>query len=36
MFSYALFNGKDGKQIESNFGKKVAGIDLSADTVLQA
>ena len=35
IFNYALFNGKDGKQIETSFGKKSAGIDLASDTVLK-
>ena len=33
-FNYALFNGKDGSAIESNFGKQVAAMDLSSATVL--
>jgi peptidylprolyl isomerase len=33
-FNYAIFNGKDGKQIESSFGKQSAGMDLSSPTVL--
>jgi peptidylprolyl isomerase len=28
--NYALFNGKDGKEIESSFGKKSVGMDLSS------
>jgi len=35
IFNYALFNGKDGKQIDTSFGKKVAGIDLSSESVLK-
>jgi peptidylprolyl isomerase len=34
IFNYALFNGKDGKQIESSFGKQSAGMDLSSTSVL--
>ena len=34
IFNYALFNGKDGKQIDSSFGKNVAGVDLLSQTVL--
>ncbi|MEO6144900.1 MAG: FKBP-type peptidyl-prolyl cis-trans isomerase [Dermatophilaceae bacterium] len=41
MFSYLLFNGKDGKQIESSYGKDAAGktkgpvpLDLSSTTLL--
>ena len=34
MFNYALFNGKDGKQVDSSFGKKTAGMDLSTASVL--
>jgi peptidylprolyl isomerase len=34
VFNYALFNGKDGKQIESSFGKQTAGMDLSSTTLL--
>lgn len=33
-FNYALFNGKDGKQIESSFGKQTAGMDLSSSSLL--
>ena len=34
MFSYLLFNGKDGKQIESSFGKGTVPLDLSSTTLL--
>ena len=34
VFNYSLFNGKDGKQIESSFGKQSAGMDLSSTTLL--
>ena len=34
-FNYVLVNGKDGKEIETNFGKQVAGMDLSSATVLK-
>ena len=41
IFNYALFNGKDGKQIETSFGKDAAGkakvpagMDLSSSSVL--
>jgi len=34
VFNYSLFNGKDGKQIETSFGKKSAGLDLSSTTLL--
>jgi len=33
-FNYALLNGKDGKQIESSFGKQVAGMDLGSASLL--
>jgi peptidylprolyl isomerase len=33
-FNYVLFNGKDGKQIESSFGKQPAGMDLSSASLL--
>jgi peptidylprolyl isomerase len=33
-FNYALFNGKDGKQIESSFGKAPVPLDLSSKTLL--
>ena len=29
-FNYSVFNGKDGKQVETNYGKKPVGIDLSS------
>ena len=34
MFNYVLFNGKDGKQIESSFGKQAAGLDLASSSLL--
>jgi peptidylprolyl isomerase len=34
MFNYVLVNGKDGKQIESSFGKQMAGMDLSSASLL--
>jgi peptidylprolyl isomerase len=34
MFSYSLFNGKDGKQIETSFGKGTVPLDLSSTTLL--
>ncbi|MEP7018234.1 MAG: FKBP-type peptidyl-prolyl cis-trans isomerase, partial [Actinomycetota bacterium] len=34
LFNYVLFNGKDGKQIESSFGKTTAGLDLSSTSLL--
>lgn len=34
MFNYVLLNGKDGKQIESSFGKQTAGLDLSSASLL--
>ncbi|MEO6142604.1 MAG: FKBP-type peptidyl-prolyl cis-trans isomerase [Dermatophilaceae bacterium] len=34
LFNYILFNGKDGKQIESSFGKQAAALDLSSTTLL--
>ena len=34
-FNYVLVNGKDGKEIETNFGKQVAGMDLSSASVLK-
>jgi peptidylprolyl isomerase len=34
MFNYVLVNGKDGKQVESSFGKTAAGMDLSSATLL--
>jgi peptidylprolyl isomerase len=33
-FNYVLVNGKDGKQIESNFAKAAAGMDLSSSSLL--
>jgi peptidylprolyl isomerase len=33
-FNYVLVNGKDGKQIETSFGKQVAGMDLSSASLL--
>lgn len=33
-FNYSLLNGKDGKQIESSFGKQVAGMDLGSASLL--
>jgi peptidylprolyl isomerase len=33
-FNYVLVNGKDGKQVESSFGKQVAGMDLSSASLL--
>jgi peptidylprolyl isomerase len=33
-FNYSLFNGKDGKQIETSFGKQTAAMDLSSSTLL--
>jgi peptidylprolyl isomerase len=33
-FNYVLVNGKDGKQIETSFGKQAAGMDLASATVL--
>ena len=34
MFSYSLFNGKDGKQIETSFGKATVPLDLSSTSLL--
>jgi peptidylprolyl isomerase len=34
LFNYAIFNGKDGKQVLSNFGKAAEGVDLSSDSLL--
>ena len=34
MFSYMLFNGKDGKQIENSFGKAPVPLDLASETLL--
>jgi peptidylprolyl isomerase len=33
-FNYVLVNGKDGKQVESSFGKQAAGMDLSSSSLL--
>jgi peptidylprolyl isomerase len=33
-FNYLLVNGKDGKQVESSFGKPVASMDLSSSSLL--
>jgi peptidylprolyl isomerase len=33
-FNYVLVNGKDGKQVESSFGKQPAGMDLSSASLL--
>jgi peptidylprolyl isomerase len=33
-FNYVLVNGKDGKQIETSFGKQTAGMDLSSASLL--
>jgi peptidylprolyl isomerase len=33
-FNYALYNGKDGKQIETSFGKKTAAVDLSSSQLM--
>jgi len=33
-FNYVLVNGKDGKQVESNFTKAAAGMDLSSKSLL--
>ena len=33
-FNYVLLNGKDGKQIESSFGKKTSTMDLSSTRLL--
>jgi len=33
-FNYVLVNGKDGKQVESSFGKQTAGMDLSSASLL--
>jgi peptidylprolyl isomerase len=35
MFSYALFNGRTGKQISSNFGNELAPMDLSYNTMIK-
>jgi peptidylprolyl isomerase len=34
IFNYVLFNGKDGKQVESSFGKQAASMDLSSTSLL--
>ncbi|MBE3073851.1 MAG: FKBP-type peptidyl-prolyl cis-trans isomerase [Actinobacteria bacterium] len=34
VFNYALFNGKDGKQVETSFGKQTASLDLSSGSLL--
>jgi len=34
MFNYSWFNGKDGKQLESSFGKQTAGMDLGSASLL--
>ena len=34
MFNYVLVNGKDGKQVESSYGKQTAGMDLSSASLL--
>jgi len=34
LFNYLLFNGKDGKQIQTSFGKQTAGLDLSSASLL--
>ncbi|MEP7192982.1 MAG: FKBP-type peptidyl-prolyl cis-trans isomerase [Actinomycetota bacterium] len=33
-FNYLLVNGKDGKQVETSFGKQTAGMDLSSTSLL--
>ena len=33
-FNYALYNGKDGKVIESSFGKTTASVDLSSSQLM--
>jgi peptidylprolyl isomerase len=33
-FNYALYNGRDGKQVDSSFGKQSAGMDLSSTQVM--
>jgi peptidylprolyl isomerase len=33
-FNYVLLNGKDGKQVESSFGKQTASMDLSSASLL--
>src|SRR5665647_1766389 len=34
MFNYVLVNGKNGKQVETSFGKQAAGMDLSSASLL--
>jgi peptidylprolyl isomerase len=34
-FKYVLVNGKDGKQVATNFGQAATGLDLSSTTVLR-
>jgi peptidylprolyl isomerase len=34
LFNYVLVNGKDGKQVETSFGKTAAGMDLSSASLL--
>ena len=34
MFKYVLVNGKDGKQVETNFDKQTSGADLSSASLL--
>jgi peptidylprolyl isomerase len=34
LFNYVLVNGKDGKQVETSFGKQAAGMDLSSASLL--
>jgi peptidylprolyl isomerase len=34
MFNYVLVNGKNGKQVETSFGKQTAGMDLSSASLL--
>lgn len=33
-FNYVLVNGKDGKQVETSYGKQPAGMDLSSSSLL--
>jgi peptidylprolyl isomerase len=35
MISYAIFNGKNGKQLSSNFGIELAPMDLSSNTMIK-
>jgi len=35
MFNYTLFNGKDGKQIETSFGKGTVPLDLGAPNLMK-